>query len=273
MMQAMKQAECSDILTKLESWYATSNGQYLLRAVKGAVQDLLDTSFGYHILQLGVSGGRPLIFDSPINHRIYSSEYPGVGVNLLAHPDELPLDSDSVDTVIAHHCLEFSSNPHQVLREIQRVLTPQGHVIVIGFNPYSLMGVASQLRGLARDPLWACHQPVGERRLEDWLNLLGCEVHERLHRYALPPAGGGRLRQWLTHGDTWAGKHNIPLGGVYILHATKQVAGVHQVRKRRFSRSERLIGLVPKPSPAPTPTPGVPFPRKRGSFEKGDVAA
>jgi SAM-dependent methyltransferase len=270
-MQTMMQAQCSDILSELESWYASNNGQYLLRATRQSVKSMLDTSFGYHILQLGVSGGRPLSLDSPINHRIYSAERYGEGVDLVAHPDELPLDSDSIDTVIVHHCLEFANNPHQVLREIQRVLTPQGHVLIVGFNPYSLLGINSRVRGLLGDSLWRHHQPVGERRLADWLNLLGCEVHETLHLYNLPPVGKGKLREWMRQGDAWASKHNLPLGGIYILHATKQVAGIYQPHRRRMSRSSRLIGLVPKP--VPTPTPSVPTPQRCKPFEKGDVAA
>ncbi len=127
--------DCIDILSELESWYARESGQYLLEATRAAIQDLLDTSFGYHILQLGVSGGRPLCQGSPINHRLYCAERLGEGVGLVAEPDELPLDSDSVDAIIAHHCLEFAANPHQVLREIQRVLTPQGQLLVVGIQP------------------------------------------------------------------------------------------------------------------------------------------
>jgi SAM-dependent methyltransferase len=265
--------ECTDILAKLESWYARENGQYLLEMTRVAVQDLLDTSFGYHILQLGVTGGRPLCQSSPINHRIYAAEHPGVGVGLLAHADELPLDSDSIDTVIAHHCMEFAPNPHQVLREIQRVLTPQGQLIVVGFNPYSLLGINTYLRGLSRQSLWHRHQPVSEKRLTDWLHLLGCEVQDIIRLYGVPPAGGGKLRQWLMRGDAWCQRNNLPLGGLYILHATKQVSALQRPRLQLRSRGERLIGLVPKPAPAPTPTPTAPAHQRRKPLGRGDAAA
>ncbi|RLA50983.1 MAG: class I SAM-dependent methyltransferase [Gammaproteobacteria bacterium] len=248
-------SECTDILAELESWYARENGQYLLEMTRVAMQDLLDTSFGYHILQLGITGGRPLCQSSPINHRIYVAERPGVGVGLLAHADELPLDSDSIDTVIAHHCLEFAPNPHQVLREIQRVLTPQGQLLVIGFNPYSLLGVNTYLRGLSHQSLWKGHNPVGEKRLTDWLRLLGCEVQDIIRLYGVPLAGGGKLRQCLMRGDAWSQRNNLPFGGLYILHAIKQVSAVHRPRLQLRSHGKRLIGLVPKPAPAPTPTP------------------
>jgi SAM-dependent methyltransferase len=266
-------SECTDILAELESWYARENGQYLLEKTRVAVQDLLDTSFGYHILQLGVTGGRPLCQSSPINHRIYAAEHPGAGVGLLAHASELPLDSDSIDTVIAHHCLEFAPNPHQVLREIQRVLTPQGQLLVVGFNPYSLLGINTYLRGLSRESLWHQHHPVGEKRLTDWLHLLGCEVQDIIRLYGVPPAGGGKLRQWLTRADAWSQRNSLPLGGLYILHATKQVSALNRPRLQLRSRGERLIGLVPKPAPAPTPAPSAPAHQRRKPSGQGDAAA
>jgi SAM-dependent methyltransferase len=265
------QAECIDILAELESWYARDAGQYLLAATRSTVQNLLDTSFGYHILQLGVSGIRPLCQGSPINHRLYCADRAGPGVGLVAEPDELPLESDSIDAIIAHHCLEFASNPHQVLREIQRVLTPQGQLLVIGFNPFSLLGCKTHLRGLARDPLWSRHQPVSERRLTDWLHLLGCEVLDTFRLYGLPPVGSGRLRQCIARGDAWTARHNLPIGGLYILHATKHVAGLNRPRRPLLARRARLIGLVPKP--APTPAPRSPHSRRHISPEHRNVAA
>jgi SAM-dependent methyltransferase len=211
--------------------------------------------------------------NSPINHRIYAAEHPGVGVGLLAHAGELPLDSDSIDTVIAHHCLEFAPNPHQVLREIQRVLTPQGQLVVVGFNPYSLLGINTYLRGLSRQSLWHRHQPVSEKRLTDWLHLLGCEVQDIIRLYGVPPAGSGKLRQWLMRGDAWSQRNNLPLGGLYILHATKQVSALQRPRLQLRSRGERLIGLVPKPAPAPTPTPTAPTYQRRKPLGRGDTAA
>lgn len=267
------QSECSDILTELESWYARENGVYLQQQMRSVVRNFLDTSFGYHILQLGVTGGDPLCQESPINHRIYCSGSPGAGVELVADADELPLESDSVDTIIAHHCLEFADDPHQVLREIHRVLTPQGRLLLIGFNPYSFQGINTRVRGLLGNALWSQHRPVGENRMTDWLHLLGCEVLDCVRLYGLPPLGGDRLRRYMIRCDAWSTRHNLPVGGVYILHATKNIAGVNRPRRHFRYSGERLIGLVPKPSRAPAPTPITPLPRRCRPFEKGNVAA
>jgi SAM-dependent methyltransferase len=267
-------SECIDILAELESWYASENGEYLLENTREALQGLLDTSFGYHILQLGIVRGQPLYDSSPINHRIYAADSGGDGIGLVTRADELPLDSDSVDTVIAHHGLEFAPNPHQVLREIQRVLTPQGQLLIIGFNPYSFMGINTYLRGLSGKSLWHQHNPVSESRLTDWLHLLGCEVRGSTRLYGVPPVGGGRLRQWLSNCDAWSSRHNLPGGGLYIMHAIKQVSALNRPRRQLRLRSERLIGLaVPKPSATPSPTPATPARQRVAPPRQGDTAA
>ncbi|MCB1732462.1 MAG: class I SAM-dependent methyltransferase [Halieaceae bacterium] len=247
--------ECIDILTELESWYARDSGQHLLRASEAAVADILDTAFGYHLLQIGCTRGHPMFRNSPINHRIYVAERGGEGINLLAAADELPLESDSIDTVIAHHSLDFAANPHQVLREIQRVLTPQGQLLVIGINPYSLLGVNTILRGLDRRSLWHWHSPVSQSRLTDWLHLLGCEVEHCTRVGMVPVAGGQTLRRWLGRADAWGTRHNLAVGGLYILHAVKHVPALRRPRRQWRLRRERLFGLLPRPAPAPSPTP------------------
>ncbi|MCB1856188.1 MAG: class I SAM-dependent methyltransferase [Pseudomonadales bacterium] len=216
---------------------------------------VLDTAFGYHLLQLGCTRGQPLFGNSPINHRIYVAERCGKGITLLAATDELPLESDSVDTVIAHHSLDFAPNPHQVLREIQRVLTPQGQLLVIGINPYSLLGLGTALRGLDRRSLWHWHSPVSLGRLTDWLHLLGCEVEGVTWVGSVPLVGGATLRRWLARVDAWGNSHNLAVGGLYMLHAVKHVPALRRPRRKWRLRRERLFGLLPGPAPAPSPSP------------------
>jgi SAM-dependent methyltransferase len=255
-------AQRSDISTELESWYARENGRYLLHSASERLAGMLDTSFGYHLLQLGPGRGFELLDASPINHRVICAEQSSERVGLLSRLEELPLESDSIDALVAHHSLDFCDNPHQALREMQRVLTPQGHLIIIGFNPYSLLGLTTRLQGMAGNGLWQNHRKLSEHRLSDWLHLLGCEVQECSRLYSLPPVGPGRLRHWLASSDNWCASHNLRSGGLYIMHAIKQVRGLH--RPQLVSRRPRLIDLaVPKPVSRPAPTPATPTPVHR----------
>lgn len=247
----------NDIFEQLESWYGSERGAYLHQATRAALAEYLDTAFGYHILQLGQLRLPSLIDDSRINHRIFAGPRAGEGVGLVCDADELPLESDSVDVIVAHHCLEFSANPHAVLRELQRVLTPQGQLLLVGFNPLSLHGAGAGLRRLSRHSPWRAQQAVAERRLADWLRLLGCEPTGARFLYALPPFGSGRVRELLVRGDRWLCRHNLPLGGLYIIHAVKQVGAYRRPQLLLRKRSERLVGLVPKPGAAASPAPGV----------------
>ncbi len=257
----------------LEAWYQGKNGPYVLASLRGALQPVLDISFGYHILQMGVARDCALYDQSTINHRIYCADRAGAQVSLVSHSDELPLESDSIDTLIAHHSLEFGPNPHRVLREMQRVLAPQGHLLIVGVNPYSLLGAGAALCRIARNPLWRAQHSVSRHRLTDWLHLLGCEVQSCSYVYGLPPIGGGKIRELLTQGDAWSNEHKLATGGLYVLHAIKQVSALNKPRLRLRERGERLIGLaVPKPSAAPSPAPAVPT-TTRSIKKSGEAAA
>lgn len=128
-------------------------------------------------------------------------------------------------------------------------------MLVIGFNPYSLLGMNAALRGLSRNSLWHWHSPVGRSRLIDWLHLLGCEVEDCTFVGSIPLGGGATLRHWLRRVDNWGNRHRLPTGGIYILHAIKHVPALRRPRRQWQLRRERLFGLVPRPAPAPSPTP------------------
>lgn len=246
--------ECSDISGELESWYATAAGSNVQAAVQTALEPILETAFGYHLLQVGHARQQPLFGNSRIRHRAYTAPRPGHDVTVVAEHDELPLESDSIDVVIAHHCLDFTSRPHQVLRELQRVLTPNGQLLLIGFNPWSVLGAVHRLRGLGGNPLWQSHRPVGCTRLLDWLRLLGCEAESARYLSPLPVLGEGRFGRRAATVNRWSERHRLPLGDVYLIHAIKQVGGAARPVPRA-RRGSRLIGLA-VPNPAPTPRQG-----------------
>jgi SAM-dependent methyltransferase len=244
-----KRTDFIDILSELETWYQGANGNLLLDSTIKVLQECLAMSFGYHILQVGSAAGKDLLLGSPINHKIVASETAGRGVTLVCHGDELPLESDSVDALVLHHSLEFAANPHQVLREAQRVLTPQGQLLLVGFNPWSLQGANSRLRGFSRSSFWHKQRFVSEAKLTDWLHLLGCEVQARRWLKPIPVTGSGRVRRWLSQLNELSEKHNLPVGSIYVVQAVKQVGSGVRDRRPASMKRRHLIGLaVPKPT-------------------------
>lgn len=250
----------SEISQRLESWFARPRGQYLLQQEQQLAARLLKECFGYHQLQLGVTGICHLKPASPLGHEIYSCSIPGRDVDLLSEPDSLPLANDSIDAVLLHHSLEFSQSPHRLLREAHRVLAPQGHLVIIGFNPVSLFGSVVRVAGLFPDRLWSETHSISAHRLNDWLDLLGVELQGVHHGFVMPPAGGERVFRFLANCDAMAIRYRLPLGGFYAVHARKTVSALTQARIRwRRPVAAPLIGLsVPKPVASP---------------RKGDVAA
>ncbi|EAQ99109.1 Methylase involved in ubiquinone/menaquinone biosynthesis [Congregibacter litoralis KT71] len=268
MVKSVANMQSIEISRALESWYARDSGEELYSAILQRLEPVLALSFGYHILQIGPLAQRSLIAESPINHQIYASGASDRSASLYCHGDELPLESDSIDTVVAFHALEFDEHPHGSLREMQRVLRPHGHLIVVGFNPYSLLGAIHYARGLQKSSLWnrQRHRPVSLHRLTDWLRLLDCELESAQHLFPLPPAGRpgkagraeqqagqGRWRQLAGGIDAWAAGHGLPGGSVYIAHAIKQIAGIRRPRSLRVRAKESFRGLGVAGSPAPAP--------------------
>ena len=91
---------------------------------------------------------------------------------------ELPFATQSLDLVVLPHVLEFAQEPHQILREVERVLIPEGQIIVTGFNPASLWGARQAATRLVSRPfLPQSGELISVPRLKDWLKLLNMEVH------------------------------------------------------------------------------------------------
>jgi SAM-dependent methyltransferase len=157
-------------------------------------------------------------------------------VSVLNRYDELPFATQSIDLVVMPHILEFAAEPHQVLREVDRVLVPEGHVVITGFNPLSLWGVRQWLTRLGMQPYLPREgQFIGLPRVKDWLKLLSFEVNRGRFGCYLPWVRSDRwLQRWRfmdKAGDRWW----PVLGSIYMVTAVKRVRGmrlVGAVRKR-----------------------------------------
>ena len=206
----------------LQEWLATPLGQYLLEKERAYLDDVTPDIFGYHALQLGMPEV-DLLRESRIAHRvrIAAAEHPDV----YAKCHELPLATQSIDLVLLPHVLEFAAEPHAVLREVDRVMMPEGRLVIVGFNPWSLWGLRSAL-GFSRNEFPWNGRFVSLLRVKDWLALLGFDVSAgRLVGYA-PPFDNARLRRRFGFmepaGDRWWAVG----GAVYMLQAIKRVRGM-----------------------------------------------
>ncbi len=205
-----------------------------------------DDVFGFELLQVGTWGkDRPLVCAARTQHTTVVAPQPEAGATLCAPLDALPLRSDSIDAVLLPHTLELVADPYAVLREAERVLCAQGCLLICGFNPLSGWGLRRLFgRSLSRAPFPpATRRFLSERRLRDWVALLGFDV-DRVYGYLgmLPIAGAP------TAGREPAAILRPPLGaGGYWLKARKRVKTLTLVRPRARVRQHVLVG-VPKPT-------------------------
>lgn len=225
----------------LQDWLSTPQGQYVLSWEQAKVEQAVGDIFGFHAVQLGLPEC-DFLAASRIPLRLCAGDAGPIAV--ACDFRELPFATGSVDLVILPHVLEFAEDPHQVLREVERILIPEGQVVVIGFNPLSLWGLR---RGLARRR--NCFPWNGRylsvQRLKDWLQLLGFEVNRGSFGCYAPPLrqerAFSRFRFMELAGDRWWGF----AGGVYMVRAVKRVAGMRLIQPAWHNSRRRAKSLAP----------------------------
>ncbi len=227
----MKNSE-APIIT-LSDWLATPAGCYI-HAWERACLDLLTADiFGYNAVQIGLPQ-LPALAASRMTHQWQTDQQISINLPPDAKPvvllhdfEELPFATQSLDLVVLPHVLEFAAHPHQVLREVERVLIPEGQLIICGFNPASLWGLRQGLHRLgANSYLPDQGALISLPRLKDWMQLLNMEVSNHYHGvYALPFS----TYRWLNRCEFLerAGARWWPyLGAVYVVRAIKRVRGM-----------------------------------------------
>src|ERR1043165_5563951 len=121
--------------SSLSGWFSTPQGAYVLSWERSQFDSAVDDVFGFRAVQIGLPEV-DFLRQNRISYRFSLALEPGAA--LAADPLQLPLASQSVDLVVLPHVLEFHESPHEVLREAERVLMPEGHVVISGFNTASL---------------------------------------------------------------------------------------------------------------------------------------
>jgi SAM-dependent methyltransferase len=225
----------------LHEWFATPLGQYLLGKEREYLDDVAPDIFGFHALQVGLTE-HDLLRESRIAHRMRIAPW-GEGTNLRAKFDELPIATQSIDLALLPHVLEFADDPHTVLREIDRVMMPEGRLVIVGFNPWSLWGLRSSVGFTRHQHPWN-GRFVSLPRVKDWLALLGFDVSAgRLTAY-VPPFDSEKWRRRFGFmepaGDRW-----WAIGGaVYMLQAIKRVRGMRLLTPAWQEKAAREKSLI-----------------------------
>jgi SAM-dependent methyltransferase len=208
----------------LAQWYQTPLGRYLAQTERQQTQPMLPQLDRARILQIGQLGTEKLWPLEQKMNKFYQIQLTPIAHNplsthhnlLLAQAEALPFYAHQFKLCIAPHVLEFTAQPQQVLREINRVLCDDGHLLLSGFNPLSLWG----LRRCFTSDMPFCGRFRSFFRLKDWLNLLTFEIISiRYAAFNLPLQANPLYSDWLDNaGQKWQWQS----GGVYIILAQKR---------------------------------------------------
>ena len=236
-------------IISLTDWLKTPPGEYLLAWECEQFDQAVSDVFGYHALQLGFAELDALqanrmphqwLAIQSLQHissretpSDASSSLPKAGLaNLVTDAGALPFPANSLDLLVLPHTLELSQDPHATLREAERVLVPEGRIVISGLNPTSLWAMRQRrahfYQRFGRSDLFLpeAGEFIGYWRLRDWLRLLNFEVESGRFGCYRPAF---ETDKWLSRFE-WmdkAGERWWPIfGAIYFLVAVKRVRGM-----------------------------------------------
>lgn len=227
-----------------KSWQDLPNGDAIVSSIEEKLQPWWQKFFGYHLLKVGALSHDIDTNNSPIKHQITCCVSKSCAENtalennerqhsdcIVGELDDLPLLEHSVDVCLLSHTLEFSLDPHHVIREANRVLIPNGYIVITGFNPFSLAGLNRFM------PYRKNHTPWNEHffspmRVKDWLHLMGFEIlsDERCLYSSL--VGNMSERNVVKNWRKFASNYLTSLGSVYIIIAKKRVLPLTPIKPK-----------------------------------------
>ena len=229
-------------------WFEGPLGARVLREEAALAPLALDNVFGFELLQVGIWGpARHLLDGARTQHTTLVAPERAPGVTLCAPLDTLPFRSDSIDAIFLPHTLELVEDPYAVLREAERVLTAEGCLMICGFNPFSGWGARRIFGGYFGRPAFPprSQRMLSERRLRDWVALLGFDVDSVYGYLGYLPVKGRAPRAVDAAGhDADFRPHAALTSGAYLLKARKRVSTLTMIRPRKRARQRVLVGAA-----------------------------
>ncbi len=227
-----------------KAWHKLPNGELILAEINQLLAPWWPKFFGYYLLKIGALSADLESHSSTIKNQLTVSGFVE-RADVIADVDDLPLLEHSVDVCVLSHSLEFSVDPHHVVREANRVLIPNGYLVITGYNPFSLAGLNKFI------PYRKNQQPWNERffspmRVKDWLHLMGYEIladDRVLHSTLANKVSNGKVSGFCQR---FAQNYLPSLGSVYVIVAKKRVLPLTPIKPK--------WKLRPKFSPVKVPT-------------------
>jgi len=230
---------------QLVDWFDQPLGHLLQAAIASHLKTILPSLYGNTILQLGRIGNMQLMNKAVAPNQILldlnaadDNEH-----HVRSHSQALPFDARSIDIAILPHTLDFADDPHQVLRELDRVLVPEGHAVIIGFNPYSFWGLRRFLFRKKNKTPWSASF-FSTARIKDWMSLLGYQAQTTQLLFHRPPLKNQKIMQRLFFLESLGNRIFPQVAAVYVVVVKKQVLSMTPIHPRWKTSKQFIRGLA-----------------------------
>ena len=227
---------------KTQDWLQSPLGEALVQQEARVVEEAFDGIFGEHCLQLGIWGDNRTFLRFARTQRCALIAETTLGEpGAVGEFHRLPDESDSIDAILLPHTLDFNDRPHEILREVDRVLRANGHIVILGFKPVGLWGLRRLIPGAGMPP--GADHLIAQRRIRDWLQLLDMRIQSETRyffRWPLPRKTVRPSQKWERRGQTlWP-----ELAACYMLTAQKRVSTLTPVRPLWRRKPKVVTGLA-----------------------------
>jgi SAM-dependent methyltransferase len=227
-----KLSPITDCRKQWQNWQQFPIANELAVIEQQIIDPLIARKFGQQLLQISMAGAPPLHQKSFItNKTLLQFQYPAddAETTIISRPDDLSVGNEIIDCLILHHVLEFSEDPHKILRESLRVLVSGGQLFIVGFNPYSFWGLR-KLLSVRHEAPWSGTY-YSQYRVADWLRLLDMKLEKTCFGFFNLPIKYATFPGKFKQVESFGRNYNCFFGGIYVMVARKQVAGLIPLQK------------------------------------------
>jgi SAM-dependent methyltransferase len=224
-------------------------GQALLNLEQGWIDAQVQDTFGYEAFQVGPSRIDALRNNRILNRRRISLFAPKAAdfavedqPELVCAPTSLPIESESTDLLVLAHALEVCQDPHALVREADRILIPEGRLVVVGLNPMSLWSLHRPVASV-RFPAAELHW-ISTGRLRDWCRLLDLSVEAGAMGMYRPICQTQRCLDRLVWMESAGARWWPGFGASYCITAVKRRAGMRLLSAKWKKAEQSSVGQV-----------------------------
>lgn len=225
---------------KFIDWSKTPLGKQITTEEEKNLVQVLEKSFGYFFLQLGANPYNSLDKHIQLSHKIYldNDDLQNDKNSMIASPIHMPIQSDSIDTILLGHTIDTIKEKHELLRECSRVLITGGQLIIVSFNPYSYIALKRFLNCRSMHGPWLKGMLTRSRVL-DWLELLEFDVVSSLTVFPSLPLGNYLNNKWMQFLSRGGNKNIFPFGSSYIIVAKKKEGQLITIKTKWSNGQEK----------------------------------